>query len=106
MEKWIKSEPKPIFRVSNIWRGMLHYFPILGKWIAWKVGNGLSLRVREDPWIGGHSSFKLSPSLVRALRDKGISVMAHVGSQGLNSTGGKRWLQVENLGLEGELTYE
>ena len=33
--------------------------PSIGKWLAWKVGNGRHFFVGVDPYIGGDNSYKL-----------------------------------------------
>jgi hypothetical protein len=40
----------------------------VGKWLAWKVVDGKSIKLGVDPWIGGGNNFMLSKDLQASLR--------------------------------------
>jgi len=61
--------------VSNIWRCVANFFPIVGDWLAWHVGNGKNIKAGQDPIIGGATFCKLSTPLVNVLGDKGIQYL-------------------------------
>jgi len=37
LEDWIQHERKSFKRVSNIWKGLVKYFNILGNWVSWNI---------------------------------------------------------------------
>ena len=45
-------------------------FPLIGNWTAWKIGNGKSVRLGEDPWVGAGKNYKLTFSVINKLREK------------------------------------
>ena len=51
---------KKIKGASNIYDCLVSSYHILGDWLAWKSGDGRSIRVGEDPFIGGIGVHKLS----------------------------------------------
>ena len=38
--------------VSIVWKDIAPYFPLVGNWLFWKVGNKLNFRIGENLWIG------------------------------------------------------
>jgi hypothetical protein len=38
-----------------IWKATIEAFPIIGKWIIWKVGKGDKVLNHLDPWIGSEN---------------------------------------------------
>ena len=36
---------------SNVWKGQVKAYEILGTWVAWKIGTGNRLLLGEDPWV-------------------------------------------------------
>jgi hypothetical protein len=58
--------------MSNCWKSLIDYIPIVTNWLAWNPGNGKEIRLGSDPMIGSHSYYKLSESLVSTLHSKGI----------------------------------
>lgn len=59
LEEWIRLERKSIKGDSNVWKGLLKDFDILGNWVTWKIGNGFKVKIGEDPWIRSNGSFRL-----------------------------------------------
>jgi hypothetical protein len=49
VENWIKPRNKPTTNASIIWKPLGFSFPLIGNSLAWKVGNGLSVRVGIYP---------------------------------------------------------
>jgi hypothetical protein len=48
IEEWIK-EPRKSTKESIVWKALVRAFPMVGKCLAWKIGNGRSVRLGEDP---------------------------------------------------------
>lgn len=63
MDLWIKSSVKSINGVSNVWKGLVCAFPVLGKWVAWHIGKRDHIQLGEDLWIGGAYYYLLSLEL-------------------------------------------
>ena len=40
---------------------MILAYPVVGHWIAWKIGDGRQVRVGEDPWARVGEDYKLTP---------------------------------------------
>ena len=60
IEQWIRIPTKPIKGVSNIWNGLTSSFNIMGNWLAWTLGNRMSICVGLDTIIGAPENFRLS----------------------------------------------
>ena len=76
-------------------------FPLVGNWVAWQLGNGRSMRIGQDPWVGSGKNFKISEHLITRLKEKGISYLASANSQ--HSLTSKRTVRKNSqvLGLTG-----
>ena len=37
-------------RGSIIWKALVNAPPMVGRWVAWKIGNEIKLIIGEDPW--------------------------------------------------------
>ena len=53
--KYIRSNDKKIKGASNIYDCLVSSYHIPGDWLARKSGDGRSIRVGEDPFIGEDS---------------------------------------------------
>lgn len=49
---WIICQRKNIINLSTHCNALIQAFPINGRWLVWKMGNGEKVRVEVDPWIG------------------------------------------------------
>ena len=47
---------------------MVLAFPLVGKWTAWRIGNGKNLRMGEDPWARAGEEYKLPESILTQLK--------------------------------------
>ena len=43
---------------------MLSYFPVINDCLAWKLGNGISIRVGQHPMVGARDFYILVDELV------------------------------------------
>ena len=52
---------KPIANASIMWTALVLAFHLVVNWLAWKIGNGRSVVVGANPWIGddGHLSCQM-----------------------------------------------
>ncbi|KAL5768296.1 hypothetical protein ACOSQ2_015079 [Xanthoceras sorbifolium] len=64
---------------SFVWRSILWGRDVINKGLRWKIEDGQSISVYDDPWLPRNSSFKVySPRLL----PDGVSVSALIGSPG------------------------
>ena len=62
------------------WKEFVEAFPLVGNWVAWKVGDGGRIRIGQDPWVGSGDNYRLPDNLVSLLKDKGITLLAYASS--------------------------
>jgi hypothetical protein len=74
VEAWLRQERKYFKGASNIWKGLVKAYDILGHWVAWKIRRGMKLIVGKDPWIGCSGNYRLSEPLQHALQLKELHV--------------------------------
>lgn len=64
---WIKREPKHIQNVSNQWKALSLAFALVGVFLAWKVSNGTTVRIRKDAIIDCNQDISLPEGLAQHL---------------------------------------
>ena len=74
-------------------------FPPIGDWVAWKIGNGRSIHIGQDPWVGSGDTFKLTDHLITQLVDRGVRLLADASSR-TEDHRGTIWKTAQELGLE------
>jgi hypothetical protein len=52
MDNWTISEIKKFASVLVIEKALVKAFPLVGRWLLYKVGKGDIVRIREEPWAG------------------------------------------------------
>jgi hypothetical protein len=68
---WIRKRQKCAHNVSNQWRAISLAFPIIGNFLAWKVGSREKVRIRVDAIPGCGANIFLPDNLVTHLHDIG-----------------------------------
>lgn len=68
-------------RGSSIWRSLLKSLPIINGSLCWKVGHGNMISMGTDRIARMDDGFRLSEDLIKALHDKGLSVLRHLWIQ-------------------------
>jgi hypothetical protein len=53
---WIRKHDKKVSNGSIIWKAIIKAFPLIGKWLMWKIGNGVQVSIGKDPWIGSNNN--------------------------------------------------
>jgi hypothetical protein len=84
----------------------LNSYQLIAEWIAWKPGDGRSIRLGEDPVIGLSSQSFLTKELLQFIWDKGIYYLFQVHSTPGSSFSLSIWKSVEDLNMEGALVVE
>jgi hypothetical protein len=106
VEVWLRQERKYFKGASNIWKGLVKAYDILGHWVVWKIGRGTKLIVGKDPWIGCSGNYNLSEPLRHALQVKGITCLVDATNLMVQEVGIQSWKNAESLELEGLLDEE
>ena len=52
--EWIQVPDKSTQHSYIIWKAIVNSFDLIGGWLAWKIGNGRSVRIGQDLWVGGN----------------------------------------------------
>lgn len=81
---------------------MVLAFPLVEKWLVWKVGNGNFVRLGQDTSVGCKENFCFPRNIVSALRDKGYFYISQIADNENSSIWRKALLSAERLGLIGD----
>ena len=106
MINWNKGMKKIQNGILNIWNAMLHSFHVLNDWMVWKPGDGLKIRVGEDPLVDSDSFYKLSEGLVNVLNEKGIFFLAQVSRETNIDIQFQNWKSSSQLGISKDYQEE
>lgn len=75
---WVRSENKRNTRSSIIWKAVTLDFDLIGKGIAWRIGDGNRFLVGVDPWLGSGRDHLLSNAFWAFLANRGITFLYHI----------------------------
>jgi len=64
IEEWICKPHKYVLSSSIVWKEIVDCFPMIGKWLAWKIGCGRNIQIGEDPWVGSRGAHKFLEDLI------------------------------------------
>jgi hypothetical protein len=98
VEEWFRLEKISSTGSSNFWRALTLSLPVISDWLAWKIGNGKTVRLGVDPIVGCHNFYKLSTNLTLALKEQGITYLAQAGEGFVEDTAHNSWKQAEISG--------
>ena len=79
---------------------MLWSFDLIGDFLVWKVGNGASVRIGMDPWVGCKWRNLLPPHLIDKLHSVGIFSLKDIGCPGVTYLREEGWISSNILRLE------
>ena len=99
---WIRIPNKSFKNGSIRWKSMVLAFPLIGTWIAWEIGNGKSIRIGLDPWVGAGEDYRLPQTVLNKLGEQRCYKLADAKVQIPNYTSRTRWKEANEFQLEGE----
>ena len=76
---------------------MIESFDIVADGLSWLVGNGSSVRVGVDLWVGCNEAFTLPRELRESLAAKGIFSLNQISNEGTTTFWNQGWKLVEDL---------
>eukprot|EP00253_Pinus_taeda_P002467 PITA_02467 len=83
--------------VSSIWKAVINTIPLLREGLTWRIREGNSVRIGQDPWVGCGNAHRLPIDLISHLNDRGITHIAHVGDLENSTFLHQAWLNAHNL---------
>ena len=85
---------------------MIKYFPVIEGGLAWKVGNGLRVRLGVDPWTGIEGKHLLSYHLLATLKQKGLNSLNLLADHPSTTLWDQGWKTTTTLNLNTEDSTE
>ena len=76
MIEWFWTRDKSHKNISNSWRAIISAFNLIGDWLEWRIGDGMSIKIDQDSWIGGTTKHLLPLPLVEDLKVRGFIYLA------------------------------
>jgi len=104
--EWIRQPIKSSKNASVIWKALVAAIQIIEKGLAWKVGDGSSVRLGRDPWVGCPDSYALSWDLIEHLNNRGFFFLCQIVDIVNSSIWRQEWLSGDFLALEGRWQEE
>jgi len=84
---------------SNQWQALTLAFPIIGKFLAWKVGSRYFFRVNVDAISGCSEDVLLPNGLVNFFQEYGQVTLNRFSDPTKSSIWAQGWLSTVDLGL-------
>ena len=75
-------------------------FPLLGKWLLWKIGRGNKVTIWEDPWISCNDLYTLLDYLRNELLNKEIHNIAKATDHDSSDIWKWGWKTIVKLSLK------
>jgi len=95
----IRTDDKKKTGASIIWKAIILAFDLIGKWMAWGVGDGHKFLVGRDPWPGCGRDHILSVSLHNELEQRGITFLYQTEDRTSTTIWNQGWMDGVGLGL-------
>lgn len=58
--------------ILTMWRAALNAFDLVADGFIWQIGDGKSMRLGIDPWIGCNEEFRLQDHIVEVIQNRGF----------------------------------
>ena len=101
MENWFRLERKDSKNNSIVWKALVDAFLLVGNWTTWKIRNGRTIGLGEDPQIEADANYKLTGGLLENIHSKGYFYLMDVGLQGVKNLWNKNWKSMVEQDLHG-----
>ena len=82
-----------------IWKAIVKSFHLIEDNLAWDVGNGESVLIGKDPWLGSTNQHLLPDDIIEDLRHRGISTLNHLADPRPDAPWAQSWRMANSLGL-------
>lgn len=103
--KWFRTSVKSV-QGSIVWKALVLAFPMVSRWTTWRIGNGQSVCIGEDPWLEAGNNFRLYVPLIHKLKDLNISTLYDACVGFPQPRGRLGWKSSASLGLPLEMMDE
>lgn len=88
MEEWFHMEQKSMKdHRSIVWKSLVKYFLLVGRWTTRRIGNGRKVWIGEDLWVGENDDYRLSKGLILSLHSQEIFSLLKAISHNRNGMG-------------------
>jgi hypothetical protein len=84
------------------WKALVEAFPLVGDHLLWCVGNGMKVRLGEDPWVGSGNGFKFPKNMLNNIHSNGIIYLKDASIADLDRAVRSEWKTTEMMDLHGE----
>ena len=96
---WIRNPRKSHVGGSVIWKAIVNSFDLIENNLVWDVGNGESVLIGRDPWMGSFQQHLLPPDVIELLGLQGVVMLNHLAVPRLNEPWIQIWKRVGSFDL-------
>lgn len=100
--EWMRLPSWNSWNSSVMCKELLKYFEIFRNGLAWRVGDGKSIQVGMDPWLGSGINDILPVDLCTFLAEAGFRTLHQIWNPDTNTIWQQGWLPAVHLNLLGE----
>lgn len=72
IKDWFRMRHKSYRNILTMWRAALNAFDLVADGFIWQIGDGKSMRLGIDPWIGCNEEFRLQDHIVEVIQNRGF----------------------------------
>ena len=65
--EWFINPIKTHKNGSIGWKTIVLVFRLMRNWTPWRIGNGIRVKINQDPWVGASERYRLSEPLILQL---------------------------------------
>jgi hypothetical protein len=106
VKNWLRSATFQNSLASKIWNSLLKAIPLITNWLSWNPGTGHHVALGREKILGLGTDSYLSNSLINALSQKHVSVLAQVWKPQEHDTLVSTWYIGSEFELTGNLAKE